>query len=127
MRGKSINLPLDQIFQEWQSGTGLRELAIKYQTPKSTLSDRLRAKRQDYNSQRNHYGILPILQEYLSASSLLTQAQKQIVQDWIDQNKFKLAASNSSTLNLYTTRQIDDFTRAECSHKSKDWRDVLTD
>ncbi len=120
---------IGRAYKLFLKGYSLRALAKIFKIPKSTLSYKFRKLYgSDYAEQRNHWGVLQIILEYTNDRDLSVRDRQQI-RDWMNRNFNQIVESERANLDkpLYTNRKIQQLTYLECSHKSKDWKDLITD
>ncbi|MFS0515133.1 hypothetical protein ACEYW6_10470 [Nostoc sp. UIC 10607] len=108
-------------------GYSLRALEKIFKIPKSTLSYKFRKiYGTDYAEQRNHWGVLAVINEYTNDKSLSPKDRQQI-KDWMNQNFNQIIESERANLDrpLYTNRKIQQITELECSYKKGDWKSLF--
>jgi hypothetical protein len=122
-----MSTAISRAYKLFLKGYSLRSLAKIFKIPKSTLSYKFRKLYgSDYAEQRNHWGILPIVQEYLNDKSLADKDRRQI-KDWMNQNFNQIIESEKANLNkpLYTNRKLQQLTELECSYRKGDWKSLF--
>ncbi len=124
-----MSTAISRAYKLFLKGYSLRSLEKIFKIPKSTLSYKFRKSYGDnYAEQRNHWGVLQIIQEYASDKSLSAKDRQQ-VRDWLNKNFNEIIESEKANLDnpLYTNRKIQQLTYLECGHRTKDWKDLITD
>lgn len=114
-------------FQNWLTGSNLRELSTFFNIPHQTLSYNFKKYfGPNYTKLRNNHGIIPIIQEHLS-NTRLTPKQRSIIQNWLEEQIKELLINDlkNTDTRLLTSREENKLTFAECSHSEKDWREIL--
>ncbi|MGV0103985.1 HTH psq-type domain-containing protein [Nostoc sp. DSM 114160] len=118
---------IGRAYKLFLKGYSLRSLAKIFKIPKSTLSYKFRKTYGvDYAEQRNHWGLLPIIQEYVNDKSLADKDKREI-RDWMNRNFDRIIESEKANLDkpLYTNRKLDQLTQLECSWRKGDWRSLF--
>ncbi|MBN3927118.1 hypothetical protein [Nostoc sp. NMS4] len=122
-----MSTTIGRAYKLFLKGYSLRALAKIFKIPKSTLSYKFRkVYGADYAEQRNHWGLLPIIQEYVNDKDLSARDRQQI-KDWMNRNFDKIIESEKSNLDkpLYTNRKLQQLTELECSYKKGDWKQLF--
>ncbi|MEH2093984.1 helix-turn-helix domain-containing protein [Nostoc sp.] len=125
----STDKTIQRAFELYKQGYSLRSLAKIFKISKTNLGKKFRKLHGDnYSELKNKYGLTPIIKEYLN-NPALSDKQKEQISDWFHVNRKLIAASDSKYLNchLLTNSREQQLTYLECSHKSKDWKDLITD
>lgn len=118
---------LEQIYNLYIQGYSLRNLAKRFNIPKSTVDFRLKKRYgKDCASLRNPEGTLAIIKEYLRSPDL-RQRDKIEINRWLNTNLTKLIEFDTQNREpLYSDAKLDKLTREQCYHGSKDWKDLFT-
>jgi len=117
----------NKAFQFYQQGLTLRELEKIFNVPRSTLSFRFKKQfGNNYADLKNSHGLLPMIKEYLHNPNL-PERHRNTIKRWFNDNLSIILESEVKhrDTKLYSDKQLDNFTRFECGHRSKDWRDVF--
>lgn len=125
----STDKTIQRAFELYKQGYSLRSLAKIFKISKTNLGKKfIRMYGQDYSQLKNKFGLSPIVKEYLANPSL-TDTQKEQISDWFHANRKVIAASDSKYLGfpLMTDARLQQLTNMECSHRSKDWKDLFSE
>ncbi|MCW5317917.1 helix-turn-helix domain-containing protein [Nostoc sp. KVJ3] len=125
----STDKTIQRAFELYKQGYSLRSLAKIFKISKTNLGKKFtKAYGRGYAELKNKYGLTPVIKEYLNDGSLSTR-QKEQISDWFSANRKVIAESDSKYLNspILTNSREQQLTYLECSHKSKDWKDLITD
>lgn len=124
-----MSTAISRAYKLFLKGYSLRKIAKIFKIPKSTLSYKFRKLYgSDYAEQRNHWGILPVIQEYINDRDLSAR-DKQQIRDWMNINFNQIIESEKAHLDkpLYTNRKLQQLTELECSYRKGDWRKLFED
>lgn len=122
-----MSTAISRAYKLFLKGYSLRSIAKIFKIPKSTLSYKFRKLYgSDYAEQRNHWGILPIVQEYTNDKSLSAKDRQQI-RDWMNRNFNQIIESEKAHLDkpIYTNRKLQQLTELECSYRRGDWKQLF--
>lgn len=120
-------LTIEQLFDLYLCGYSLRNIERRTNISKSTLSMKFKkAFGDNYTSIRNNRGILPIIKHYLNNADLKPRDRDKI-RHWLNNNLTNILKSDLAHRDtpLLTDKQEDKLTRAECGHKSRDWKELF--
>ncbi|WP_322734414.1 hypothetical protein [Nostoc sp. DedVER02] len=124
-----MSTAIGRAYKLFLKGYSLRKIAKIFKIPKSTLSYKFRKLYgSDYAEQRNHWGILQVIQEYANDKSLSPRDRQQI-RDWMNRNFNQIIESERANLDkpLYTNRKLQQLTELECSYRKGDWKRLFED
>ncbi|ALB39893.1 MULTISPECIES: helix-turn-helix domain-containing protein [unclassified Anabaena] len=118
---------LNKAFQLYLQGYSLRNLSKRFNIPKSTLSYQFKkAFGLDYTNLRNSYGAIQVIKEYIHNPDISTK-DKHDIKRWLSNNLSTILESETANIKtpLYSDRYLDRLTFKECSHRSKDWKQLF--
>ncbi|MEH1957679.1 helix-turn-helix domain-containing protein [Nostoc sp.] len=125
----STDKTIQRAFELYKQGYSLRSLAKIFKISKTNLGKKFRKLHGDnYSELKNKYGLTPVIKEYMN-NPALPDRQKEQISDWFTANRKVIAESDSRYLNspLFTDSRLQQLTYLECSHRTKDWKDLITD
>jgi hypothetical protein len=118
---------LNKAFQLYLQGYSLRNLSKRFNIPKSTLSYKFKkCFGEEYTQLRNNHGVLQVIKEYLHNPNLPSRDRNNI-KKWFNDNLSTILESEITNINapLYSDSYLNKLTRQECSHRSKDWKQLF--
>jgi len=118
---------LHKAFQLYLQGYSLRNLSKRFNIPKSTLSYKFKKTfGTEYTQLRNNHGVLQVIKEYLHNPNLPSK-DRNTIKKWFNNNLSTILESEITNINnpLYSNSYLDKLTRQECSHRSKDWKQLF--